>query len=120
MIDKVNVQVIWDKGAYNKITQEVPDKIVFETARETLDLVFPIMPELTGKMKRSSLAKGVQGSNKNYKIGSYTDYASFVYVKDNNKTHWTTPGTQSYWFSDYWQKHGKSIFNSVVERNILK
>ena len=119
MIESVNVQVLWEKGAYNKITQEVPDKIVYETARETLDLVYPTIPENTGKMKRSSLARGVQGSNKNYRIGSYTDYASYVYVMPP-KTHWTTPGTNAYWFSDYWKKHGKTIFNSVVERNKLK
>jgi hypothetical protein len=119
MIEEVNVQVIWKKGAYDKITKEVPDRIVYEVARETLDLVMPTIPENTGKMKRTTLARGVQGSNKNYKIGSYTDYAAYVYVMPE-KTQWTTPGTNAYWFNQMWQKNGKSIMNSVVERNKLK
>ena len=92
---------------------------MYDISRETLYLVYPTIPERTGKMKQSSLARGVQGGNKNYKIGSYTDYASYVYVMPE-KTHWTTPGTNARWFSEYWQNHGKSIANSVIERNKLK
>lgn len=114
------VEVKWNNGAYETITEEVPDRIMYETARETLDLVFPTIPELTGKMKQTSLAKGVQGSDCEYKIGSYTDYAMYVYVKNNDTTNWTTPGTNSRWFHEYWEKHGKSIISSVVERNMLK
>ncbi len=119
MIETANIKVIWNKGAYDKITKEVPDHIVYEVARETLDLVMPTIPERTGKMKQTTLARGVQGGNKNYRIGSYTDYAKYVYVMPD-KTHWTTPGTNAHWFSEYWQKHGKSIVDSVVERNKLK
>lgn len=116
MIDSVNIQVLWEKGAYDKITKEVPDKVVYEIAETTLNLSFPIMPERTGKMKRTSLARGVQGGNGNYKIGSYTNYASYVYVMPEN-THWTTPGTEAYWFRNTWQKYGKSIMQEAVERN---
>lgn len=119
MIENVDVQVIWEKGAYEKLTKEVPDKIVFDIARETLDLTMPTIPERTGKMKGTTLSRGVQGGNKNYKIGSYTDYAAYVYVMPE-KTQWTTPGTNAYWFNQMWQKNGKSIMNSVVERNKLK
>jgi hypothetical protein len=119
MIEVADVKVVWDKEGYNKLINEVPDRIVYEVARETLDLVMPTIPERTGKMKQTTLARGVQGGNKEYKIGSYTNYASYVYVMPE-KTHWTTPGTNAYWFSEYWQKHGQSIMNSVVERNKLK
>ena len=114
------VVIKWIPGAEKKITDEVPDKIIHEIAGTTLDLVSPTIPYSTGKMRRSSLAGGVRGSNSNYYIGSYTNYAKYVYVKDNAKTKWTTPGTNSYWFREYWLKHGRSITNMVVERNKLK
>lgn len=119
MIDSVNVQVIWEKGAYDKITKEIPDKIVHDIARITLDMTTPTIPERTGKMKRSTLARGVQGGNSNYKIGSYTDYAAYVYVMPE-KTHWTTPGTNAYWFREVVQKNIHNIMEQAVERNKLK
>lgn len=119
MIQSVNVQVIWEKGAYNKITKEVPDDIVYEVARETLDMTMPTMPERTGKMRQTSLARGVQGGNKEYKIGSYTDYAAYVYDMPQS-TNWTTPGTNAQWFMECWQKNSQAILSSVVERNKLQ
>ena len=35
MIESVNVDVRWEAGAYDEITQEVPDKIMFEIAETT-------------------------------------------------------------------------------------
>ena len=119
MIDSVKIELIWEKGAYDKITQEVPDKIMYDIAENTLAMVYPTIPERTGKMKRSTLAAGVQGSNLHYKIGSYTDYAAYVYVMPE-KTNWTTPGTNAYWFRETWIKHGKSIMQESIERNKLK
>jgi hypothetical protein len=119
MKDSVKVELIWEPGAYDKLTHDTPDKIMYEIADTTLNLTFPIMPEKTGEMKRSSLAKGVQGSNLHYKIGSYTDYASCVYVMPE-KTNWTTPGTTAYWFRNTWQKYGNNIIQESCERNSLK
>ena len=117
----MNEEVIikWKPGVKDKITREVPDKIIYDTARTLLDLSFNSIPKRTGKMRMSSLSKGVQGSNSDYYIGSYTDYAKFVYDMPN-KTKWTTPGTNSHWFRKYWLEHGKTIFSMVVERNKLK
>lgn len=114
-----NVRVIWEKGAYDKIVKEVPDKIMYDIAAQTLSMTYPTIPEKTGKMRQSSLARGVQGSNKVYRIGSYTDYATYVYNMPD-KTHWTTPGTNAEWFNRIWQKSGKSIVSNVVERNKLR
>ena len=118
MTDGVNVHLEWLPGAEEKVSHEVPDKIIYEIAETTLNLSFPVMPENTGKMKRSCLAKGVQGSDMNYKIGSYTDYAAYVYVMPD-KTNWTTPGTEAYWFRRTWQKYGQSILQEACERNSL-
>lgn len=119
MIDSVNIELKWIKGAKEKLTNETPDRIMHDIARISLDMTMPTIPERTGKMKRTTLARGVQGGNMNYKIGSYTDYASHVYVMPD-KTHWTTPGTQSYWFREVIQKNIKNIMQQAVERNQLK
>ena len=110
----------WKPGAKEKLTQEIPDKIIYNVARMTLDLVEPTIPENTGKMKRSTITGGVRGGNGEYYIGSYTNYAKYVYTMDNSRTTWTTPGTNSYWFKEYWLKHGNSILSMVLKENKLK
>ena len=115
-----SVELRWAPGVEKALTETIPDEIIKDIARETLDLTYPTIPENTGKMKRESKAAGVKGSNGEYWIGSYTKYAKFVYVRDNNKTNWTTPGTNSYWFKEYWLKHGKNIIEVVLERNRKK
>lgn len=114
------VELKWTPGVQKELTETIPDEIIQEVARDTLELTYPTIPELTGKMKRETKAGGVRGSNGEYWIGSYTKYAKYVYIKDNNKTKWTTPGTNSYWFREYWQKHGKGIIEMVLERNRKK
>lgn len=119
MIDSVNIELLWDKGAKEKITQDIPDKIMRDIARISLTMTMPTIPERTGEMRRTSLARGVQGSNMNYKIGSYTDYATYVYMMPNS-TNWTTPGTQNYWFREVIQKNIKVITQLAIERNKLR
>lgn len=111
------VTIKWAKGAKEKLNHDIPDEFVYDLARAMLDMVMPTIPEKTGKTRRSTLSGGVRGGNKEYHIGSYTTYAIYPYTMDNNKTHWTTPGTNSYWFREYWQKHGKSIANMVIKEN---
>lgn len=115
MIEEVSFNVKWLPGMEDKILKEIPDRIIYDFARTTLDLTFPIMPERTGKMKGTSLARGVQGSNGVYRIGSYTDYASYVYTMPES-TNWTTPGTKAHWFDVTLQRFGKSILSEAVER----
>ena len=110
-----NIRVTWEKGAYDKIVKEVPDKIVYDIAAQTLSITYPTIPERTGKMRQSSLARGVQGSNKVYRIGSYTDYATYVYNMPE-KTHWTTPGTHSQWFARTLRRNGATIIDNAVNQ----
>ena len=119
MIKSESIKVNWIKGVQEEITHNTPDKIMYDIAENTLAITYPTIPELTGKMKQTSLAHGVKGSNLNYTIGSYTNYASYVYVM-SKKTNWTTPGTNAYWFNEVWVKHSKSIVSEAVERNKLK
>lgn len=115
MIEEVNITVKWFAGMEDKLLKEIPDRIVYDTARTTLDMTFPIMPERTGKMKGTSLSHGVQGGDCVYRIGSYTDYASIVYELPEY-TNWTTPGTKAHWFRETWEKYGDTIVNEAVER----
>ena len=116
MISDFSYKVSWLPGMEEKILHEIPDRIIYSSARQTLDITYPTIPELTGKLKQSSLARGVQGGDGVYKIGSYTDYASFVYIKNNDTTNWTTPGTNSHWFTETWQKRGKSIVQEAIRK----
>lgn len=115
MIEGITLDVKWLPGMEDKILHEIPDRIVYDFARTTLDMTFPIMPERTGKMKGTSLAHGVQGGNGEYRIGSYTDYASYVYDMPES-TNWTTPGTKAHWFEETLQRFGNSILSEAVER----
>lgn len=115
-----DVTVKWNPGAYEKLTSEYPDKIMYEVASMTLDMAFTTIPMgKTGNLRKTSKSAGVRGSNGNYYIGSYTKYAQKVY-KFPDSTNWTTPGTNAEWYNRYWNKHGKTIMKNVLERNKLK
>lgn len=119
-----DVIVKWKPGAENKLLNVYPDTIVYQVARMTLDMSYTTIPlsnkKNAGQLRRSSMAAGVRGSNKNYYIGSYTDYAKYVWQMPNESTKWSTPGTVSEWYKRYWNKSGKSVVNTVLERNKLK
>ena len=121
---KDDVIVKWSPGAQNKLLNVYPDTIMYQIARMTLDMSYAMIPlsnrKNAGQLRRSSMAAGVRGSNKNYYIGSYTDYAKYVWQMPNESTNWSTPGTASEWYKRYWNKSGKSVVNTVLERNKLK
>lgn len=108
---------------YNKTTmknlKQLPDKIVYEIARQTLDRVgsMKITPYKTGRMENSMFSNGVKKSNSSiYTIGNYTKYAQYVYKKPQN-TKWTNPNSKSKWFDYFWRTQGKNLTNSVIARN---
>lgn len=119
-----DIVVKWSPGAQNKLLNVYPDTIVYQVARMTLDMSYTTIPlsnrKNAGQLRRTSMAAGVRGSNKNYYIGSYTDYAKHVWKMPNESTNWSTPGTNSQWYLRYWNKSGKSVINTVLERNKLK
>lgn len=119
MIEIEKVYVKFENGVENKLTNTIPDKIIYDIATITLNATFPTIPERTGRMRQSTLARGVQGGNCHYKIGSYTNYAAYVYNMPD-KTNWTTAGTNGEWFIRTWKQKGKSITSQAVGRNKLK
>ena len=102
----INKQVLKD-------IQELPDVVVFEIARKTLDLSFEKIPKKSGKMRASSMNGGVRGQNGDYYIGSYTDYANRVWSlpEDSN---WSEPGTNNKWFERTLKEKTKIIVDEAI------
>lgn len=114
---KFSVEIKLNPSLNQKLTQKA-DKIIYEIANETLKATKLGIPLRTGKMRRSSMTAGVKGSNSNYYIGSYTNYAKYVWKMDDN-TNWTTPGTNNRWFERTWKNAKDRITRYVIERNKL-
>ena len=108
----------WTPGAQKKILN-AGNVITYAIARQTLDITFPHIPKLTGKMRKTSMAAGVRGQNGDYYIGSYTNYAKYVWVMPK-RTNWSEPNTFGKWYEKIWKKQGKSIVDSCVGRYSLK
>ena len=108
----------WTPGAQKKILN-AGNVITYAIARQTLDITFPHIPKLTGKMRKTSMAAGVRGQNGDYYIGSYTNYAKYVWIKPKS-TNWSEPNTFGKWYEEIWKKQGKSIVDSCVGRYSLK
>lgn len=106
-----------------KIEKEVEKNIsdiLYSMARQCLDMTYPITPRNTGKMANSSMAHGVEDiSNTDKMIGSFTDYASSVWNKNAQKTHWTTPGTTSRWFAETMKIKGNIILANATNKEKL-
>lgn len=100
-----------------KELERLADKEVYEIARVFLDKVetSKITPYKTGTMQRTMSSSGVKGSNNNYYIGNFTNYAGYVYARPQN-TNWTNPLSEAQWFETYWKRNGKTIFENVVAR----
>ena len=119
---KVDTSVKWYSGKKLKLLN-YPDKVTYETARMTLDVSYTKIPLATtvgaGKLRQSSTSAGVRGSKGNYYIGSYTNYAKYVWVMPRT-TNWTEPGTFGKWYQEIYTKQKKSIVGIAIKENELK
>lgn len=97
--------------------KKVPDRVVFNVARITLDMArdTDIIPKDTGRLRTSSMAGGVRGGNGNYYIGSYTDYASYVWNMPDS-TNWTVTASNNKWYARTLERHGQTIINIAIDR----
>ena len=101
----------------------IPDDILFTIARETLDFSQPKIPKSNAKnhagtLRRATSSGGVRGGNGDYYIGSYTNYAKYVWNMSN--VHWTTPGTNNKWFARTLKEKGSVITNSAINKSWRK
>jgi hypothetical protein len=115
------IDVKLNQKTFNKI-QNAPDKIVYSVASNTLHRSYNTIPlsnrKNNGHLRESSMDYGVKGSNAVYKIGSQTGYAKYVWVMNNETTHWTTTGTGSKWYINYLKKHGKQLIAESIKENL--
>ena len=114
-----NIEYIPNKKT-EKILLELPDDTAYAIARITLDFSMKKVPMSRGKatsgqLRRSTMAYGVRGSNKNYSIGSATSYAKYVYNMPDG-THWTTPGTSQKWFHRMFKRHQATIIKTAISQ----
>lgn len=109
----------WNESALKGL-KKIPNDTLYAIARQTLDRSYPLIPMSNikghaGTLRRSSMSGGVRGSNGDYYIGSYTDYASSVWKMTN--VHWTTPGTNNQWFTRTLKQYGTTIIDSAINKS---
>lgn len=113
----------WNPKVKNGL-KVLPDHILYSIAKQTLDLSVPITPMSnkvghSGTLRRSSISGGVRGSNGDFYIGSYTNYAKYVWNMPQS-TNWTTPGTNNKWFARALKQHSQTIINNAINQNFKK
>ena len=99
-----------------KAFKQMPDTLMFEIAKMTLDLTYPIIPKDTKKMALETVANGVKGSDGDYYLESSPEYASHVWNMDDVTTNWTTPGTHSQWFARTLEENGQTIIDASINK----
>ena len=120
------IKVNWNRATQSKLKM-LPKKIVEEIATDTLSKSYPMIPMSSalernatrGRLRRDTVAKGVQSNGDVVFLESPSFYANYVWNMNDSKTNWSTPGTGSKWFEETWKKQGNSITKRAVERNKL-
>ena len=119
LVDSV-VELKLDKQTLNAINN-APSKVMYEMARKTLDMSYihvpmSAIPGHAGTLRRTTMANGVRGSNKDWYISSTTNYASRVWNLPDKTTHWTTPDTHSKWFEWSLKQYQAQIIDSSISK----
>lgn len=117
----MNFDVKWIKPLPVKEITSFEDKVVYTSARLTLDFTNPHFPYLTGDLARSSYAKGVSKTgDKTYSLGynsSVAPYAKEVWNYSQSGTNWTNPRSYSKWYLTEWQNQKHTILGMAVTRS---
>lgn len=118
---KVQAKVRFIRKNLQKVEQ-APDKIMYAIARMALDMSFTKIPKLTGATRQTSTSAGVRKRGNSYVIGSYTDYASYIWDMESriSNVNWSEPGTMSFWYEDTWKKKGQKIKTEAINKYGVK
>lgn len=100
--------------------KRIPDDILYTIANETLGFSENIIPmskikNHAGTLRRETASGGVKGGNGDYYIGSYTNYAKYVW-KMPSSTNWTTPNTNNKWFVRALKEHQATIIDNAINK----
>ena len=117
---EITYEFQWNKQVQRGLNK-IPDDILYTAAKETLDMSVPKIPMSnikghSGTLRRSSTAGGVRGGNGDYYIGSFTNYASSVWVMPQNSTNWTNPNSKSKWYAYTLKNHKKTLLDSAINK----
>lgn len=115
----VQVEFKWNPKV-QKGLKVISDDVLYAVAKQTLDLSHPLIPKSNvvshgGTLRRATASGGVKGGHGDYYIGSYTNYAKYVWNMPES-TNWTTPGTNNKWFSRALKTHSATIINNAVNQ----
>lgn len=103
----------------------LPDKVMYEMARRTLDVTkihipMSATPRHSGTLRKTTMDMGVKGEPGDYyitSIGSPTrGYANRVYNMNDSSTNWTTPDTHSKWFEYSLKRYKEVIVNDAINK----
>lgn len=116
---EIDAKIEWNKTVLNGL-KRIPDDILYTTAKQTLDLSQPIIPKSNiknhaGTLRRATASGGVRGGSGDYYIGSYTNYAKYVW-KMPSSTNWTTPNTNNKWFVRALKEHQATIIDNAINK----
>ena len=98
--------------------EKIPLDVLFEAAKVTLDMTLSknYFPFDTGKLNETSAEKGVRYCEGGCYIGSFTDYASYVWNLPQKPTHWTNDDTKAQWYAYTLKTHGKTILETAINK----
>ena len=124
---EVKYEIKWNEKV-KKGLDNIPDDILFSVAKQTLDFSIPMIPmsdkvnhagtlRLSSQRGDGSSEGGVGKCSGGYYIGSFTDYASYVWNMDAETTHWTTDGTTSLWFAAALKRYKTTIINNAINQS---
>lgn len=119
----VSVEFKWNPKVQNGL-KKIPDDILFEIAKQTLD--YAVSQEIvpigkTHDLIRSSTEYGVHRSKGDMTIASTTPYAKYVWNLPQGTTKWTNKGkAHNKWYARALKKHSSTIINNAIYKSWRK
>lgn len=119
---EIDAKVEWNNTTMSGL-KRIPDDILFSVAKQTLDMSTQYTPmsnmkNHAGTLRRATTSGGVRGGNGDFYIGSYTNYAKYVWNMEN--VNWTTPGTNNKWFARTLKQHQATILDNAINQSWKK
>ena len=118
----VSYEFKWNPKVYNGL-KKMPDDILFEIAKQTLDMAVSTeaIPIDTKKMRNLSVEFGVRKHPGDMIIGSPTGYASRVWVMPQSTTNWTNKGkAHNKWYAYILKKYGQTFIDNAISKSWKK
>lgn len=114
----IDIEIVKDLPA--KELAQYCDDVVFNVARQTLDLTNTggHFPYLTGELSRASMAEGVvKEKHATYYVGAEgVDYAKYVWKYPQKGTNWTNKETYAQWYVTQFKNKKELIIQNAISK----